>query len=121
MKALKVSRGNMLVNILQEKCPNCNNSKVFENKGIFRMPEMKDNCSVCNYHFDREPGYFLGAMYVSYALAVLEAIVTFLICYLGFPGMPIPWIPVAIIAVIILCARKNYKLSRIIYMHLFPW
>ena len=121
MKVMKINRSSTLMNILQEKCPNCNSQKVFENKGIFKMPVMKDECEACHYHFDREPGYFLGAMYISYALAVLQAIITFVICYYAFPGLPIPWIPAFIIGVILLFSKKNYKLSRIIYMHLFPW
>jgi len=37
-------------------------------------------CPVCDLLFDREPGYFLGAMYISYAVgmgvvAVLSAVV----------------------------------------------
>jgi len=31
---------------------------------------MHDRCPVCGLHFNREPGYFLGAMYISYGLAV---------------------------------------------------
>lgn len=31
---------------------------------------MHDCCPGCGLHFDREPGYFLGAMYVSYGLGV---------------------------------------------------
>jgi len=31
---------------------------------------MQERCSVCDLKFEREPGYFLGAMYVSYALAL---------------------------------------------------
>jgi hypothetical protein len=27
-------------------------------------------CPVCDLSFEREPGYFLGAMYISYALGV---------------------------------------------------
>jgi hypothetical protein len=37
---------------------------------------MDDYCSVCGLHFNREPGYFLGAMYISYCLA-LPLIVAF--------------------------------------------
>ena len=28
-------------------------------------------CSICDLKFEREPGYFLGAMYFSFALGVL--------------------------------------------------
>jgi ABC-type transport system involved in cytochrome c biogenesis permease component len=31
---------------------------------------MHDRCSSCGLHFNREPGYFLGAMYVSYGLGL---------------------------------------------------
>ena len=32
---------------------------------------MQERCAVCDLKFDREPGYFLGAMYISYLLGVL--------------------------------------------------
>ena len=31
---------------------------------------MHERCSVCHLRYEREPGYFLGAMYISYALAL---------------------------------------------------
>lgn len=31
---------------------------------------MNDRCPVCGLNFNREPGYFLGAMYISYGLAL---------------------------------------------------
>ena len=31
---------------------------------------MNDRCPACDLLFNREPGYFLGAMYISYALAL---------------------------------------------------
>ena len=31
---------------------------------------MNDRCPRCGLVFNREPGYFLGAMYISYALAL---------------------------------------------------
>ena len=34
------------------------------------FPKMHDRCPACGLHFNREPGYFLGAMYVSYGLGL---------------------------------------------------
>ena len=31
---------------------------------------MNEVCPACGLRFEREPGYFLGAMYISYAMAV---------------------------------------------------
>lgn len=32
---------------------------------------MHDRCSHCGLRFNREPGYFLGAMYISYGIALV--------------------------------------------------
>jgi hypothetical protein len=32
---------------------------------------MHERCPVCHLRFEREPGYFLGAMYISYGLALV--------------------------------------------------
>lgn len=31
---------------------------------------MHDRCTQCGLRFNREPGYFLGAMYISYGIAL---------------------------------------------------
>lgn len=112
----------MIRSVLGEKCPNCGKGHVFEpSKEIFAMPVMKDKCETCNYTFDREPGYFIGALYISYGLAVAQAIATFLLCYFLFPAMETFWIPIVILGVLVLLAKKNFRLARIIYIHIFPW
>lgn len=115
-------KGNLILNIITEKCPHCGQSKVFKKKEkLFQIPAMKEACDVCHYKFDREPGYFIGAMYLSYGLAVLEGIITFLVCYFFFPNMATIWIPILIMCVILLCSTKNFKLARVAYIHIFPW
>lgn len=112
----------LFVRILQEKCPHCGQSKVFEKPTFFlQFPKMKEKCEVCDYKFDREPGYFLGAMYISYGLAVLQGLVTFLICYFFFPALETLTLLIIIMSVIILFSYKNYRLARVIYIHIFPW
>ena len=113
---------NLLISILTEKCPRCRKTRVFEKPtSLLAMPEMKKKCEACGYIFDREPGYFLGAMYVSYGISVFLGLLTFLVCYFFFPGLPTIVIPILILVVIALFAIKSWKLSRIIYMHIFPW
>lgn len=112
----------MVLNILTEKCPNCGKTHVFEKKkSLFSLPVMKEKCELCGYKFDREPGYFLGAMYLSYGLAVLQAILTFLLFYFVFPSVPVLYVAFAIVGVIVLFSMKNFKLSRVMYIHIFPW
>jgi uncharacterized protein (DUF983 family) len=56
--------------IVCQRCPRCRMGSIFR-YSIFRgFPKMHDRCPVCDLRFDREPGYFLGAMYVSYGLGL---------------------------------------------------
>ena len=39
---------------------------------IFRgFPKMNERCAICDLKFEREEGYFLGAMYISYGFALV--------------------------------------------------
>ena len=121
-EAMKPANKHLLKSILQEKCPNCGKSHVFEKKTkFFELPKMKEKCDSCNYYFDREPGYFIGAMYISYGLAVLQGLITFLLVHFLLPSIPTLGVVLIILAVIFLFSLKNYKLSRIIYIHIFPY
>jgi uncharacterized protein (DUF983 family) len=117
-----LSNSNLIYNIINEKCPKCAQGFVFKRKiGLIKLPVMHDQCESCNYSFEREPGYFLGAMYISYGLSVLQGIAAFLAITVFLPMLPLYVKAILVIAIILLCGRKNYKLSRVIYIHIFPW
>jgi uncharacterized protein (DUF983 family) len=59
-----------LLGILRQCCPRCRVGKIFRGSIVRGFPRMYERCEVCNLKFEREPGYFLGAMYVSYGLAL---------------------------------------------------
>ncbi|MES2798836.1 MAG: DUF983 domain-containing protein [Bacteroidota bacterium] len=122
MNKEKHLKENLFFRIINERCPNCGQSHVFKkSSSIFQMPVMHEKCDECSYKFEREPGYFLGAMYVSYGIAVLLGILSFLILHFGFPSLSFNWNISILAAVMVLAAKKNYKLSRIIYIHIFPF
>ena len=51
------------------RCPRCGQGR------LFRGPlKPRHNCSECHLRFEREPGYFLGAIYVNYAVTVVLAL-----------------------------------------------
>src|SRR5258707_13557468 len=60
-----------LRSIFQQRCPRCRMGRIFR-YSIFRgFPKMCERCAICDLKFEREPGYFLDAMYLSYGLGVL--------------------------------------------------
>ena len=57
--------------ILRQLCPRCRLGKIFRSS-IFRgFAALNERCPVCGLKFEREQGYFLGAMYISYSLAII--------------------------------------------------
>jgi hypothetical protein len=83
---------------------------------------MHERCPQCGHKFLREPGYFLGAMYASYFLAIpLLALLAFLINWLILPTWkPENTVLVAVVPYTFLVAPLVYRYSRILWMHIDP-
>lgn len=47
-----------------KKCPRCGGGKIYD--GWFTM---RDRCPTCGYLFEREPGFFVGAYLINFAIA----------------------------------------------------
>jgi uncharacterized protein (DUF983 family) len=65
------SNVSVLEGILHQLCPRCRNATIFR-ASIFRgLPAMHQRCPACGLKFEREEGYFLGAMIIDYGLALV--------------------------------------------------
>lgn len=72
----------ILYSTVANKCPRCHKGKMFENDNPYNLSnglKMKESCSSCKLKYERETGFFYGAMYVSYALMSGILIVWFLV------------------------------------------
>ncbi|MGZ3919796.1 MAG: DUF983 domain-containing protein [Bacteroidia bacterium] len=61
----------IIYSTVANKCPRCHHGRVFENNNPYNLSnglKMKDSCSECHLKYEREPGFFYGALYVSYGL-----------------------------------------------------
>ena len=54
---------------LRLRCPRCGTGALFE-----RWLTMRPACAACGLSFEREAGYWVGAIYVNYALTVALAL-----------------------------------------------
>jgi len=79
---------------------------------------MHQRCTACDLDFEPEPGYFTGAMYISYALAVpMIAALTGLV-YLVAPPLP-PLATVLIAGGLFLpFVPVTFRASRVLWIHL---
>jgi len=64
--------GDIFYSMVSNKCSRCHTGNVFVNNNPYHfktMFQMHESCSHCNLKYEREPGFFYGAMYVSYAMS----------------------------------------------------
>lgn len=67
--------------VLRQRCPRCRKGRMF--RGIFTM---NDPCPTCGLVFEREEGYFLGSMYISYGIAAAILGLSYLAATYIFPN-----------------------------------
>lgn len=80
--------------------------------------KMYSHCPVCNVRFEKEPGFFFGAMYVSYAFSVAIFIAVGLaLSLIGEFSLAVYLI--AIIVVVIMLLPFLFRYSRILFLHFF--
>lgn len=108
-----------IIDIITEKCPKCGKGHVFNRKGnplLFQMPRMNEHCSECNHKFEKEPGYFFGSMFVSYAIAVAEMIIFFFLIHSFEDRIPVLILMIALLS--ILLSTFNFRLSRMVWIYM---
>jgi len=68
--------------------------------------------------FNQEPGFYWGAMYVSYGLSLAQVFLTAVVLFLF--SMPFDFKSLGIIlGVLLLLAPLNYRISRLVWLYLF--
>jgi uncharacterized protein (DUF983 family) len=115
-----IPKGNLIYSIIFSKCPKCNEGNIFKNQhiyGIRNFAAMHDHCPVCKQTTMPEPGFYFGAMYVSYGLTVGLGII------LGSPMLLLDFsaeaVIIAISAAIILLSPLIFRWSRMIWFNMF--
>ena len=109
----------ILQSVLLQKCPRCREGRMFEN-AVYSSQFMKMNnvCSHCGLDFIQEPSFYFGAMYFSYAIQLVIAVVVYILLRYTFnPDSPI--YAIWMIAVSFLILPFNYRVSRVLWINLF--
>lgn len=104
--------------IANAKCPKCRVGDIYQNP-MYSLSgqKMHTNCPHCGMVYEREPGYFYAAMYVSYAFIVAE-LVTLAIGTSILTGSDYPWLYIIVLlGVVALLAPFNMRYSRVILLH----
>jgi uncharacterized protein (DUF983 family) len=99
--------------ILLQRCPRCLHGHVYHG-----LMSMHDACPECGHQFGREPGYFTGAMYASYTMAVPLLFIIFVVLWSLFSSTwTLMFNLLATFIVFLPFVPIIYRFSRVIWMH----
>ena len=106
---------------IANKCPRCNGGQVFENNNPYSFRnglKMNKHCPHCRMKFEREVGYFYGAMYVSYGLqtGLITLLYILNMFWWNLPPLALVFI---ILTLILFLFPVTFRWSRIIWIASF--
>ena len=109
---------NIIKSMLAHNCPQCRSSKLFKNPFDFKNPlRMYERCSNCNQNFEPEPGFYIGAMFISYGLSISMFLTSALILVFGF-SWTVNSAMLLVLAISAISFFKILRLSRSIWIHI---
>ena len=116
--------------MIRNRCPNCGQGRLFVKSNAYDLRHtmaMYTQCQECGEDFVREPGFYFGAAYVSYALTVALwiAVLVALMCFdswgwieFGMFSHPMTYLSIGI-SLLLLLMPLIYRLSRSIWIAMF--
>lgn len=111
----------ILYSVVNNKCPRCHEGNFFETNNPYilnRFDKMHKNCPVCKEDFERETGFYYGAMYVSYGLTVAFGVGVFLLTsvILGYDAVTF-LVTFGILQIVLM--PVFYRMARLVWINIF--
>jgi uncharacterized protein (DUF983 family) len=77
----KGNKPNLFISILKNRCPRCRRGKLYKYDNTYNLKnfmKMNERCPVCSQPLDMEVGFYYGTNMVSYGLAVIISVLSFI-------------------------------------------
>jgi uncharacterized protein (DUF983 family) len=107
--------------ILLGRCPQCREGKLFDAHPyrLNKLMSMNKHCPNCDANFEKEPRFYDGAMYISYAMSVGLFLVSAFIIYNAIEGATENTYLIAIISEVVLLFPIMFRYSRVFFLYAF--
>jgi uncharacterized protein (DUF983 family) len=103
----------VLAALWRGRCPDCREGRIFRGRVT-----MHRRCPVCDLDFEPEPGYFTGAMYISYALAVPLVALLAMLVRLALPQLGAGTVILVAAVFFVPAVPGVFRASRVLWIHL---
>jgi uncharacterized protein (DUF983 family) len=110
-----------LTAMVNARCPHCHDGRLFKYKwwNVFNFAQMHEHCPSCDVRYEVEPGFFYGAMYISYAFTVGIMLVGGILVFNFLNDPPAMGYIVPITSVSLLAVPFNFRTARVLFIHWF--
>jgi uncharacterized protein (DUF983 family) len=98
-------------------CPRCRRGRIFRGSLFQGWLDMYEHCPVCGLRYEREQGYFLGAMMVSYVLSIPPLAFLMAIFWL-LTDWTLPRLILAAFIAYLPFVPAMVRFSRVLWIHL---
>lgn len=100
---------------LRLKCPVCGEGRLF--RGFLQMEE---RCPVCDTKYEREPGFFLGSIYINYGLTALTTAIGYPILLFN-SGVPENQLLLGFLAFVVIFPLLFHRWARSLWLGFDQW
>lgn len=110
----------LLQSIFGMKCPKCRQADLFTSKSMYNIKElakMPQNCPVCDQLFMPEPGFYYGAMFISYIMTGFAFLGFIGICMFVF-NLSVDTSFILLGVAILLTFTWIFRISRSLWIHI---
>lgn len=108
----------LISSMWKNKCPRCRVGTLFVEPFVLAKPlNMPQRCVHCNLKFEPEPGFYFGAMFISYIISSFILLLVAGICVIYF-DMTAEGMMVIVILIGAMMYLKLLRLSRSIWIHI---
>ncbi|MCC7502532.1 MAG: DUF983 domain-containing protein [Flavobacteriales bacterium] len=110
-----------LYSIVNFTCPYCHEGAFFVSHpyDLKQAGDLHKECAVCHRRYSIEPGFYYGAMYVAYALAVAWSVTMYVAMAVLTPNASLMVQFASITIGLLLAGPLLYALSKITWANLF--
>ena len=109
---------NLVQSIFKYKCPRCRKGNLFHPmKSLGDILEMPKECIVCGQATEPEPGFYYGAMFLSYIGTGFTYLALVAVLIIGFK-LPLNYTFGILILFAMLCYIPTIRLARSLWIHM---
>lgn len=100
---------------LRLRCPICGEGKLFRNWFM-----VHEHCPVCGVKFEREPGFFLGSIYINYGLTAVIATAAYIVLQFVY-GYPEKQVLIGTLTFVVLFPLWFHRYARSLWAGFDQW